>query len=255
MEVRRGVETGDVALVVSAGAAALRRQVDRLESDGHVGNIIPTAKSVLPQIREYLVRIEASDYDDGVVVSLGIELNAFQWHVNALQENIGDSTKGELVGLFATAHLFLARFEIWTSYTGTVNEAGVEGGVAEFKLARKLLERARAQKTVLSVDADQRVETILNRAPNEETAEDIREGVIRSGENLAAVTLNSLGAIVTEEAKAVGTSVRSKAREAFGKAVIDYVSQNAVEIGKLATLRMWPWATWALMSLKSVVGN
>lgn len=71
---------------------------------------------------------------------------------------------GELTGLFATSNLFLARFAAWKDYTGAGPLAGqAEDGVAAFDVARKLLASARDRGGFLTVEADARIDAVLDR--------------------------------------------------------------------------------------------
>lgn len=242
---RHGAAIQDAAAIVKAGANSLRRRVERLRNDANVSNVVPSANEILEHADYLLSHIAAGDYDDAEVIELGLELNALQWHIHPMQAVLSEVSIGELTGLFATANLFLARSTAWQDYSGTGPIAGQpEDGVAAFDVARKLLESARDRGEFLTPEANARIVAVLERTAADPQAPPLREGLVRSGENLAAVTAEGLSHVAVEEAKAFGRETKDEAYSVASKAIVSWGAKNAPHLLRLGELRDWPWLTW-----------
>lgn len=242
---KSGVVASDPDAVIQSSAASLRRRVMRLQSDPQLGNVLPSASDILPVVAGVLDRVIDGCITDGDVVELGLELNALQWHVDAIRAQLSELSIGELTGLFATASLFLARFLTWLEYTGAQSPSGnPEDGVAAFSVAYDLLRSAHQKNQFLTAEASKRIDDVLNRTSKDESAPDLREGLVRSGENLAAVTASGLSEVVTREARDFGDKVKDKAYEEASSAIVSFAAKSAPLLFKLAELRHWPWVKW-----------
>lgn len=249
---RRSHLPGDSADVVRAAAESLARQLDRLAADGMLANVLPSSKGVFSVVGHSVRRVISDVYDDGDVITIGIELNAFQYHVESRRADIEDGLLGELIGIFATGTLFLSRFRIWRDYAGVTKSSGKSGdGLAQFHSARALLSDAKPS-AVLEAEAAQRVDVILSRAPADNSPPELREGVIRSGENLAAITVNAASRIAAKEAAAFGGEVKKKTYEESASSLVKFAVRNAHHISDLARLQNWRWADWVYDVLKSL---
>jgi hypothetical protein len=199
----------------------------------------------LPVIAKILDRIADGNFADAEIVELGLELNALQWHIDAVKGHLSDVSIGEFTGLFATANLILARFPTWLSYTGGGAPSGqADDGVAQFRLARELLTNARQPLAFLTQEASQRIGTILDRTPDDATAPPLREGVVRSGENLAAVTAAGLSHVVAHEGRQLGGEIKDRAYAEASKGIVNFAIKNGPLLLRLAELRHWPWLQW-----------
>lgn len=252
--VRSTSEVSDNLQVVQAGAAALNRQVDRFLLDHPVMNVVPSSRDMLKAISNELETVVGGEYDDGVIISIALQFNAFQWHVDSVRENISDSKLGELTGLFATAHLFLRRFAIWHQYIGMELDDGTPvDSLAEFRIAKSILSSASTYENLLDDSARTRVGVVLSRAPSENSPPAFLDGVVRSGDNLAAFALNRASQIAVAEAKDFAKTAKGEAYKMGSKAVISFASDNAENLVRLAQARQWPWAQWAMAIVKAVV--
>ena len=244
VDLKHGVSGADAAAIINAGASSLARRVERLQQDAYFFNVVPSARDMLALTADILKIILSGAYTDADIVELGLELNALQWHVDPLRPQLGDVSIGELTGLFATANLFLARFEAWNDYTGAGPASGrPEDGVAAFNIAYQLLQSARGKAAFLTPEANARIEQILDRTSVQE-APPLREGLVRSGENLAAVTAAGLSRVVVDEAKEFGRAVKSKGYEEASSAIVSYATKNGPLLLRLGELRQWPWLSW-----------
>ncbi len=242
---KHGAAVSDEATIVKAGTNSLRRRVERLQDDAHISNVVPSAKAILELTAELLNRLASGDYSDAEVIELGLELNAFQWHIHPMQEMLSEVSMGELTGLFATSNLVLGRFPAWRDYSGAMPAAGrPEDGVAAFNVAHQLLESARDRVDFLTPEANARIGTVLDRSAADPDAPPLREGLVRSGENLAAVTAEGLSRVAVEEAKAFGRQAKDQAYDAASKAILAWGTKNAANLLRLGELRDWPWLTW-----------
>jgi hypothetical protein len=198
-----------------------------------------------------LAHIESNEFSDADVIELGLELNAFQWHVDAVKSHLADVSIGELTGLFATANLFLGRFPIWLDYTGSAPPSGrADDGVAAFTVSRELLGGATGKTGFLTSEASARIATVLDRTP-EVAAPALREGLVRSAENFAAVTTEGASRVALREAKELGKKTKDKAYEQASSAILGYVVKHGPLLFRLAELRSAPWLTW----LHEIVGK
>lgn len=242
---KHGAAVHDAAAVVKAGATSLRRRVQRLKVDTHISNIVPSASEILEHAEELLGIISEDDYGDAEVIELGLELNALQWHIHPMQTILSEVSIGELTGLFATANLFLSRFPAWQDYTGGTPLSGQpEDGVAAFDVARELLESARNRHEFLTPEATARIAAVLERTGADSNAPPLREGLVRSGENLAAVTAQGLSHVALEEVKAFGRETKGEAYKVASKGIVTWGIKNAPLLLRLGELRDWPWLTW-----------
>lgn len=227
--------------------------VDRIIDGQSLLNICPASKDILSDIRRDLVLIQDNKYDDGTIVGIGIQFNALQWNIDSVKDQIGDSSIGELVGLFATADIFLRRFPVWCDYVGlAAPSTTTPDGLAQYRLARSLLRNATSTPHLLKDVAQDRISTVLQGISTESSSPAILDGIVRSGDNLAAVALNSVSEVVVSEAKSFGGSVKKEVYSQGSKAAIKFVAENAEEITKLSGARQWPWAKWALQLIKQV---
>ena len=242
---RHGASVQDTAAVVRAGATSLRRRIERLKHDTYVNNIVPSAQEIFEVAIELLGRIIKGEYGDAEIVELGLELDALQYHIDPVRKSLSDISIGELTGLFANANMFLARFVAWQEYMGAGPVSGrSDESKAAFALAQTLLESARERADFLTREASDRIGSILERTALDSEAPALREGLIRSGENLAAVTAEGLSRVAVDHAKAFGGEVRDEAYKVASKAVVSYATKNAPLLLKLGELRKWPWLTW-----------
>ncbi len=242
---KHGAAVKDAAAVVKAGANNLRRRIERLKLDGHVSNVVPSAREILEHVDELLDRIAEGDFGDAELVDLGLDLNALQWHIDPVRAALSDVSIGELTGLFATANLFLARFQAWRDYAGAGPLSGrPEDGVAAFDVALKLLESARDRAEFLTPEAHTRIREVLERTALDSEAPPLREGLVRSGENLVAVTAEGLSRVVVDEARALGREAKGEAYKVASKAVVGFAARNAPHLLRLGQLRHWPWLAW-----------
>lgn len=247
-----GVSSSDPAAIIRAGAASLVRRIERLQQDLHFANAVPSSKEMLALAVEILRRIQSGDYTDADIVTLGLELNALQWHVDSVTTHLGEVSIGELAGLFATSTIFLGRFTIWLEYTGMQAATGKpEDGVAAFNVAHQLLQGARDRSAFLTPEANDRIGFVLERTPASTEEPALREGLVRSGENLAAVTAEGLSRVVVNEAKEIGLRTKEKAYEEASKAIVGYAVKHGPLLLKLGELRKWPWLTWLHQLLPS----
>ena len=242
-----GLKTGGQGLnpaIVSAGATTLLRQLDRLKHDLTFGNVVPSSASTITVASEILERLRSGHFNDGDVVQLGLEFNALQWHVDPVRANLSEISIGELVGLFANTQLYLKRFPVWVEFTRSAapNE-GVEHELAAFTLAHDLLREARG-RAFLTPDASSKVDEVLQRTPGSAEEPALQEGIVRSGENLLAVTATSLSQYAVREAGQLGQRVVDKEIDAISSGIADFAQKNGPSLMKLALLRDWPWMQW-----------
>lgn len=239
------VSAPDSPAVTKAAASSLLRRVERLQQDAYFFNVVPSAKDMLGVVADILRKFLSDDYTDADAVELGLELNALQWHVDPLREQLGDVSIGELTGLLATASIFLNRFEAWRDYTGTALGSGrPEDGVAAFSISYELLESARGKASFLTSEANARIASVLERTEADSVAPPLREGLIRSGENLAAVTTAGLSNVVVAEARQLAGAVKTKGYEEASSAIVAYAVKNASMLLRLGELRQAPWLSW-----------
>jgi len=178
------------------------------------------------------------------VIELGLEMNGLQFAIHPVHAHLGEVSIGELAGLFANSNLFLSRFPAWADYTGAGPlEGRLEDGVAAFDVARKLLESARGRADFLTAEANERIGAVLDRTAADD-APALREGIVRSGENLAAVTAEGLGRVVVEEAKAFGKQAKAEAYKEASASVVRFAAKNAPLILQLGRMRGWQWLQW-----------
>lgn len=242
---KQGVAVPDSAAVVKAGAATLARRVARLQHDASFGNVVPSSTEMLSLISEMIAEVESGEYSDATIIELGLELHALQWHVDPVKQQLGDVSLGELTGLFATANLFLGRFTVWQDYLGNSGPSlKPDAPDTAFDLARQLLEGARHGTAFLTPEANARIEVVLCRAASDNEAPPIREGLVRSGENLAAVTAEGLSRVVLDQAKQFGGKTKEKAYEQASEALVSYATKAAPLLLRLGEIRHWPWLTW-----------
>lgn len=242
---KHGAAIQDTAAVVKAGTNSLRRRVERLKNDIQISNIVPSAKEILEHSDELLGRIAKGDYGDAEVIELGLELNALQWHINPMQAVLSEVSIGELTGLFATTNLFLARFPAWQDYAGAGPVTGQpEDGVAAFDVAHKLLQSACDRAGFLTTEAATRIGAVLERTASDPDAPPLREGLVRSGENLAAVAAEGLSHVAIEEAKTLGRQTKDEAYKVASEAIVAWGVKNAPHMLRLGELRDWPWLAW-----------
>lgn len=235
--------------IVKAGANSLRRQIERISSELLLDNVLPSARGVFKAISDSLDKIIDGSSDDGDIITIGVELEAFQHHVDFARVNIGDSALGELVGLHATAALFLRRFPLWAEYQNAPTT--LNNDATGFRLSRTLLEDA-VSAEFLSDEAAQKVNTVLSRAPADNSPKELREGLVRSSENLVAITLRTASEIVAKEAKSFASAAKKKAYEAGAASIVNFVVRHADDIGSLAQSRNWRWASWVFELLKRI---
>lgn len=242
---KHGASVADTVAIIKAGAASLARRIDRLGQDAHFANVVPSAKDILDLSVKFLAKIQAGDFADSDVIELGLELNALQWHVDAVQNHLGEISIGELTGLFATANLFLGRFASWQDYVGATPASGrQEDGFAAFEVSLELLKGAQDRSAFLTPEANARIGDVLARTSENSAAPPLREGVVRSGENLAAITAEGLSKVVVGQAKELGKKTKEKAFEEASTAIVGYAAKNAPLLLKLGELRKWPWLSW-----------
>jgi hypothetical protein len=242
---KHGASAGDAVAIIKAGAASLARRIDRLGQDAHFANVVPSATDIFELSLKFLAKIQGGDYADADVIELGLELNALQWHVDAVQSHLGEISIGELTGLFATANLFLGRFTAWQDYVGATPASGrQEDGFAAFEVSLDLLKAAQDRSAFLTPEANARIGDVLARTPENSAAPPLREGVVRSGENLAAITAEGLSKVVVGQAKELGKKTKEKAFEEASTAIVEYAAKNAPLLLKLGELRKWPWLSW-----------
>ncbi|MDP2214510.1 hypothetical protein [Phenylobacterium sp.] len=238
--------------IVKAGANALKRQIERLVADSSLDNVIPSAKGVFLVVGKSLDRIISDVSDDGDVITIGIELEAFQHHVEISRSNLGESVLGEILGMFATAALFLRRHPLWAEYQSTPTAPG--NGLVGLHLSRALLEDA-VRSEILSQEAAQRVNVVLSRAPADNSPIELREGVVRSGENLVAITVGAVGEFAAKEARVFASAAKKKAYERGASAIVSFAIRHTDEIISLAQSRNWRWAHWISDLLKGFGGS
>lgn len=242
---KHGVSATDTEAIIRTGAASLGRRVERLQHDAHFGNVVPSSKDMLALIASILSKFPEGGYADADIVELGLELNALQWHVDPVRHQLGEVSIGELTGLFATANLFLGRFAVWQEYTGSSAASGKpEDGVAAFDVAMQLLQSARERAAFLTPEANRRIGVVLDRTAADNEAPPLREGLVRSGENLAAVTAEGLSRVMVDEAKALGAKTKEKVYEEASSAIVSYAVKNGPLLLRLGEIRNWPWLSW-----------
>jgi hypothetical protein len=83
-----------------------------------------------------------------------------------------------------------------------------------------LLESARDRAKFLTPEANARIAAVLERTATDPEAPPLREGLVRSGENLAAVTAEGLSHVAVEEAKAFGHQAKDEAYNVASKAIV-----------------------------------
>jgi hypothetical protein len=164
-----------------------------------------------------------------------MELNTLQWQVDTVRDRIGETTRGELLGLFSSSQLLLSRFRLWREFEASARGT-VSGDAETYKLAVDLLENARRTSAFLSLEADRRIDRVLDRASEARDAGQ-QEGVVRSGENLAAITVEQVGRMAARAAEA-----EPETPEAM--AMLRFVRTNAEGMERLAVRRNRPWLRW-----------
>ena len=200
---------------------------------------------MLPVIRSLLLKVKSGDYLDLDIVELGLELNALQWSVDTVKKDLSEITLGALTSLFATAHIVMARFPKWIEYSSrNLPKLGSDSGLAAFTTARELLETVRTPNAFLRSEATERIDTLLDRVPAKTDAPPLREGLVRSGENFAAVTVDGLSHVLTRESQALGEKIKDEAYKQASAGLISYARKNAPLFLKLGELRDWPWMQW-----------
>jgi hypothetical protein len=195
---KHGVSTNDPAAVISAAASSLMRQVDRLLTDHNLSSAVPSAGEILSDALPILVIAQGKTCSDADIVELGMDFNPLQWHVDAVRHQIGEATMGELTGLFSSLQMFLTRFKSWRDFESTPGVIATTDSET-FGIAVALLKGARDARLLLTPEANLRIEMVLERASAHE-APGQHEGVVRSGENLAAITAERLSRITVERA-------------------------------------------------------
>lgn len=231
-----GTSTSDPGAYIAAAASSLMRQLERLLGDHSLSNAVPSAGGILEVALEILVKVRGGTYSDADIIEMGMDFNALQWHVDAVRPQIGDATLGELTGLFSSVQMLLARFKSWREFEGAPGaRAAVDGEAVEIAVA--LLESARDAQRLFTPEANSRIDKVLERASAAE-APNQQEGIVRSGENLAAISAESLGRI------AVDRAVSNPGPDDPSEAMVRYVRQNGSNMIKLAKRRNWPWLNW-----------
>ena len=237
-------ESLESSLVTIAGASTLRRQFDQILADGNLRNTVPSADLTITSVMEALDRLIIGDYNDGVVVGLGLEINGLQWCIDGVSKNIHESTLAELTAIYSNAHIFLRRYPIWVEYMATSNGSVSDDLDKVFLVARNLLEDARPTRHILGIEAGRRVDEILSRTPDVSSPPALKEGLVRTSENLAAVTLGDVATQVGSAAKGLGGDLLREGKSQAAKEIVKYVSDNLVSLSILGRLRHLPWVTW-----------
>jgi hypothetical protein len=233
---KQGVSTNDSSAVIAGAAASLMRQIERLLSDHSLANIVPSAGGIFESALPILVKAQGGTCSDADIVELGMDFNALQWHVNSVNTQIFEATLGELTGLFSSMQIFLARFKAWREFEAAPDEKATNDPES-FEIAVSLLQGARQASRLFTPEANMRIEAVLDRAEDQD-APGQEEGIVRSGENLAVITAESLGRIAVERATSAG------AADGQGAAMEQYVRDHASDMKRLATRRNWPWLNW-----------
>lgn len=233
---RQGALTSDSPQITAAAASSLMRSVERLQDDHILSNVVPSAGAILETMLAILVQVQGATHSDGDVVELGMELNTLQWHIDSVRDRVGDATLGELTGLFSSSQILLSRFRVWREFEASSRDAPGRD-TESYDLAVALLEEARNASSFLSSEADQRIHRVLGRAA-EAADGGQQEGVVRSGENLAAITVEHV-------ARQTALAARDSASaEPMSEAMAKFVDDNAASMQKLAVRRNRPWLRW-----------
>lgn len=245
IKLRHSASSLDSQDIVAAGVSSLLRRFEAVEGDASIHNIVPGSARMMPVIRSLLLKLKVGDFLDLDVIELGLELNAFQWGVDTVKKDLSEISLGALTSLFATAHMVLARFPKWVEYSGrSTPKGGPDSGLAAFTTARELLETVRTPNAFLKKEATERIDTLLDRVPLKTDAPPLREGLVRSSENFAAVTVDGLSHVLTKEAKAFGGKIKDEAYKQASAGLVSYARENAPLLLKLGQLRDWPWMQW-----------
>lgn len=241
---RHNLSVRDDPDILKAGSASLRRRIDRLLQDVTFANVVPSSGEMLSFASAVLEKVVAGQSTDGDIVELGLEFHALQWHVDAVKVQLAEITVGELTGLFATASLFLNRFSAWKDFSDTHGEAASDCRDAAFEVAHELLAEASKGAGFLTSEATARIGALLERTPLTTDEPPLREGLVLSGENLAAVTAEGLSKVVVDqESQSVRTPPDRGYRDAKA-AIVGFASANSELLDKFGKLRKWPWLGW-----------
>jgi hypothetical protein len=244
VSVKRGVSSSDAEQVIRAASRSLLRRVERLRYDANITNVVPSASEILVVASNILRLIENGGFTDGDIIELGLELNALQYHIDPLTTHLSEATLGEVVGMFSTSKIFLGRFPSWIDYTTASARTGAkDDAVGTFHMARSLLEDARG-KTFLTAEATQRIDAVLTNLSGDTAAPSLQEGIVRSGENLAAITADGVSRVVARETRQLGTKIKDKAYEEASKSILLFAASHSELLLKFGEARQWPWMQW-----------
>lgn len=233
---RQGAASMDSPLVIASAASSLMRAVERLQDNHILSNVVPSAGAILETVLAILVQVRGATYSDGDIVELGMELNTLQWQIDTVRDRIGDTTLGELTGLFSSAQMLTSRFRSWREFEASAR--GTTGADSEaYDLAVTLLESARTNPALLSSEADHRIDRVLGRAAEARDGGQ-QEGVVRSGENLAAITVEHVGRLAAQQTGGEAPP------ESVSAAMVKFVDANAASMQRLAVRRNRPWLRW-----------
>jgi hypothetical protein len=239
---RQGAATADSPQITAAAASSLMRSVERLQDDHSLSNLVPSAGAVLETVLAILVQVQGATHSEGDVVELGMELNTLQWHIDSVRDRIGEATLGELTGLFSSSQMLLSRFRVWREFEATSRYASGRD-TESYDIAVGLLEEARNASSILSIEADHRIHRVLGRAAEAGDGGQ-QEGVVRSGENLAAITVEHVARQTALAARGLADA------EPVSEAMAKFVADNAAGMQRLAVRRNRPWLRW-LQGLRS----
>lgn len=234
--------------VTSASAETLRLFCDRLSANIGFHNHVSHFVDSISRISTILALIRDNMYDDGHVVSLGLEFTALSWQVEGVKDDLTLTSKAEAAGFFANSTMFMSRFSAWKSYTSADVGDQVEDS-EELKVARSVLRSATSASGLLDTQANTRVGGVLQASTPSKTAPPLLDGVVSSGENLSAAVVSGLGDVVAE-AERNGTPADELPPGAI--AVVKFAMDHEDEINTLASLRERPWAAMAADLIREV---
>lgn len=186
------------ARVIGAATGCLSA-LDDLESYTGFENIIPTFRSKTSRIRKVLLSLQSGDYDDNIVVQLGVEVESLDGRISASSELLSDMALAEAAIFFPIVQGLLHQFSIWPSYKDKAYDKTSTDEASQ--AAVEVLASTRTSSDVFTGRAKDRIEDYVTGMDSDVKPSDT--GAVLVVENVAAQAASAIAA----EAQEAGVTI------------------------------------------------